>query len=807
MIPVTAVAATEATYPVTVAASHLTEKWEDLWSPTWSALCHRLTDHRVGAKAGPCFTPATFRGTRRLKSEADEIAVAVLDLDDGARSLPEIRSALETKGWAGIVYSTHSHAPDHPKFRLVIPLARPWRAADYPTQDAANAAWRDRVEALAAALGLAYDRACTDTSRLYYLPRHPEGAEFETSVIDGTPCDVWSLPSVAPPPKPANANPPQAPAPRADTEGNRYANAAFNGEITKVRAAGPGTRNNTLNTAALKLGGLVGAGALSEGNVRSALTSVALASGLGVAETEATLNSGLTAGIAKPRQIPEPRTSRPEPWENPPRPEYDPATGEVYDRDIINTAIPATEGKNEAAAAIDELNRKYMVVNESGKAIIYAPGYDPVLKRERIDRVTFEDLSKFYMNQLVRPGGSNNGTPILKSKAYVWLNSARRRQYLGGVVFDPSGKTLPDDVLNLWKGFPIRPRPGDWSLLRDHMCAIICCSDPVRFAYLLGWLARLVQHPAEQGEVAVVVVGDEGTGKGTLAKVILKIVGQHGIAINNAKHLVGNFNEHLRDAIFLFADEAFFAGDKAHVGTLKSLITEPYQTIEAKYQNAVQTPNYLHVMMASNEDWVVPASLDSRRFFVLNVDDTVKGNHDYFGKIWEQMDSGGYEGLLHDLLNYDLTSFNVRAVPVTAGLQEQRKLSLGTTESWWLECLERGYVFKSSLGLDEFFSVWNSEISTELLHASYSAFAKSRNERHPLGREGLGKFLHAVGCQQKRLCNAPVAEHMADDGCRRVARPFVQPRAPGYRVGNLADARVGFVTQTGLSITWADEEP
>jgi hypothetical protein len=747
------------------------------------------------------------------------------DLDAATRTLAEIKSSIERLGWRAIVHSTHTHTPKHPKFRVVLLLSQPWRAVDYPSQSEANAAWRDRYRAGAAALGLAYDRACTDTSRLFFMPRHPEGAEFETLVIDGTPCDVWSLPT-APTDQPAPAN--DAPAPSAplgqiDSSRLRYAAAAFDGECSAVRNAGKGNRNNTLNNAAVKLGGLVGAGALSEGAVRSALTSAASDAGLAMREITATINSGLRAGMANPRQIPEP-TARPTGRRVEPHCDYDNATGEVfdgpmgeeppphepgevYDRDIINTAIPATEGKDEAAAAIDELNRKYMVVNESGKAIIYAPGYDPVLKRERIDRVTFEDLSKFYMNQLVRPGGSNNGTPIIKSKAYVWLNSARRRQYLGGVVFDPSGKTLPDDVLNLWKGFPIRPRPGDWSLLRDHMCAIICCSDPVRFAYLLGWLARLVQHPAEQGEVAVVVVGDEGTGKGTLAKVILKIVGQHGIAINNAKHLVGNFNEHLRDAIFLFADEAFFAGDKAHIGTLKSLITEPYQTIEAKYQNAVQTPNFLHVMMASNEDWVVPASLDSRRFFVLNVDDTVKGNHDYFGKIWEQMDSGGYEGLLHDLLNYDLTSFNVRAVPVTAGLQEQRKLSLGTTESWWLECLERGYVFKSSLGLDEFFSVWNSEISTELLHASYSAFAKSRNERHPLGREGLGKFLHAVGCQQKRLCNAPVAEHMADDGCRRVARPFVQPRAPGYRVGNLADARVGFVTQTGLSITWADEEP
>src|ERR1035437_7635664 len=105
--------------------------------------------------------------------------------------------------------------------------------------------------------------------------------------------------------------------------------------------------------------------------------------------------------------------------------------------------------------------------------------------------------------------------------------------------------------------------------------------------------------------------GGEGTGKSTLAKAIRRIMGQHGLAISNGKHLTGNFNVHLQDCVFLFADEAFYAGDPSHVGVLKSLITEDSLTIEAKYQNAVESPNFLHLMMASNEEWVVPATLDA----------------------------------------------------------------------------------------------------------------------------------------------------------------------------------------------------
>jgi hypothetical protein len=81
-----------------------------------------------------------------------------------------------------------------PKFRVAIPLLRPWLAADYPSQDVANAVWKERIEALAAALGLQHDQACTDTSRLFYLPRRPaDGAPAETCVIEGASCDIFAL--------------------------------------------------------------------------------------------------------------------------------------------------------------------------------------------------------------------------------------------------------------------------------------------------------------------------------------------------------------------------------------------------------------------------------------------------------------------------------------------------------------------------------------------------------------------------------------------------------------------------------------
>lgn len=64
-------------------------------------------------------------------------------------------------------------------------------------------------------------------------------------------------------------------------------------------------RNNRLNQAAFSLGTLVGAGALSESEARSSLQDVARAWGRDWVQCCKTIDNGLKAGMANPRQIPE----------------------------------------------------------------------------------------------------------------------------------------------------------------------------------------------------------------------------------------------------------------------------------------------------------------------------------------------------------------------------------------------------------------------------------------------------------------------------------------------------------------------
>jgi hypothetical protein len=87
---------------------------------------------------------------------------------------------------------------------------------------------------------------------------------------------------------------------------------------------------------------------------------------------------------------------------------------------------------------------------------------------------------------------------------------------------------------------------------------------------------------------------------------------------------------------------------------------------------------------------------DERRFAVLDVSDAHKQDHTYFAAIDHEMNNGGREALLHHLLNFDLSKVNLRAIPKTGALLEQKIASLSPEAGWLLDLLNRG---ETALGL------------------------------------------------------------------------------------------------------------
>lgn len=374
--------------------------------------------------------------------------------------------------------------------------------------------------------------------------------------------------------------------------------------------------------------------------------------------------------------------------------------------------------------AVDEdlafFNDRHAVVSEMGKTGVINFEHDEILNRQILTRSSFTDFRNRFNNKLKMVSSRDDEEPKFIPKGNFWLDHSKRRQY-DGVVFAPEREV--EGMLNLWQGFAVEPRPGDWSLLRNHILEIVCGSDVILFHYFVCWLARCVQRPGEAGEIAVVMRGGQGSGKSIVACEFGALFGQHFIQISDSRHLVGHFNVHLEDAVVLFADEAFWAGDKQGVSALKRIITEKTLTIEAKFRNPRTARNVVHVMMASNSDWVVPAGPGERRYLVLDVSDARVGDRAYFSELIRQMEKGGRAALLHDLITMDLSDFEVRDVPQTTALRDQKILSMEPWQGWWYQKLFDGRILTGDVR-------WQETVPKDDLYDDYDVVARKAGISH-----------------------------------------------------------------------------
>lgn len=345
--------------------------------------------------------------------------------------------------------------------------------------------------------------------------------------------------------------------------------------------------------------------------------------------------------------------------------------------------------------------------------------------RGELVTMSFAEFANAHIEKLVQIGHDDNGKPIFRPLAKHWLQHPLTRRY-DRVEFMPGVKleNMPEGVLNLWRGWPAGLVPG-WESTRlgpdgeavpitdgpfdgpempsgycdmflEHMLENMCGGDDEVFHYLLGWMADAFWNPGPC-ETAVILKGPQGSGKTFWAERFMEFFGIHALTLDDPEQVVGNFNKHLMNKSVIFADEAFFAGNRKHAAKLKTLITRPDLFVEPKGVDGFVAPKMFRLIMASNDEHVVHAELDDRRNLVLNVD---AGEHnqdrEYFAKMAEEWRGGGRRALFRWLTGrwwgeqVGEGRFRMWKRPVTEGLNEQKNLSLPPAQMVIHRMLEEG---------------------------------------------------------------------------------------------------------------------
>lgn len=397
-----------------------------------------------------------------------------------------------------------------------------------------------------------------------------------------------------------------------------------------------------------------------------------------------------------------------------------------------------------------ELNNKHVVVSDMGgkclvmswvRSDVDAGGLIPSFQ-------SFKSFSERYANRYIMVKKEKKGEEVEEAVQLGahWLKWTGRRTCEGLGLVPGGPEILPRGEYNLWRGFGVvcPENAIGWPLMREHVEATLAAGDTENAAYIIRWAAWAVQNPGERAEVALVFRGGKGTGKGTFGHAMRRIFGgTHGLHIVNGRHLTGTFNAHLRGCCLLFADEAFWAGDKAGESTLKGLITEPTLFIEQKGIDGSLWKNHLHVIMAANADWAVPASHDERRYVAVDVSDNRVGDRKYFTSLNAEMDNGGLGAMLRDLLAMDLRGWHPREIVHTDAMQEQKEWSMSPVWSWYANLLQ--------LGKLPFASKENPHVVSA---ATLLKDLQEQTHGRAITAIALGRFLHKAGCQPVRTESA-----------------------------------------------------
>jgi len=337
------------------------------------------------------------------------------------------------------------------------------------------------------------------------------------------------------------------------------------------------------------------------------------------------------------------------------------------------------------APELAELNARHTVVRVGGKVVILTIPKSEDLN-EHLEILSTTAFKDWYQNRGIVVG-IKKGQEVIQKLGAWWLEHPMRRQYKG-IVFEP-GQKVPG-YYNLWRGFAVKPKEGDCSKFLEHIRVNVAHGNEEYFNYIIGWFASIFQNPASKCGTSLVLRGKQGTGKTKIGEVIGSLLGPHYLLVSDSRYVTGRFNSHLASRIVLHADEAFWAGDKAAEGKIKDLITGDELLIELKGKEPFSVKNYIRLLVTGNPQWVVPAGPEERRFAVFEMGGRNIQDHKFFAAIDKEMDNGGLEALLYHLLNFDLSKVNLRKIPNTPELLNQKLNSLESLPSWFLTILEEG---------------------------------------------------------------------------------------------------------------------
>jgi hypothetical protein len=332
-----------------------------------------------------------------------------------------------------------------------------------------------------------------------------------------------------------------------------------------------------------------------------------------------------------------------------------------------------------------------------------------------------------------------------------------------GVDCQPGGAPLLDTpvgpVLNTWVPPEIERRPGEWPTI-SRIIDVVTDGNSKARAWLVNWMAAKAQKPGERTLTAVVLIGEQGTGKSTLADVMREIVGRKNSQTISQSDLEGSFNGHYAGRLFIVGEEVATSENRRCVsGRLKQAITDKSVTVTVKFVPEYAVKNRAAYWFNTNATRPLEVDKGDRRYSVIfsrakGVKDDpelfslLRGCH--IGNDFAPTFEAEIAAFLDHLLSLEVNDFQVRTPlesPYKDGLID---VSMSSAEEFIEDILVGGFdSVVGVLGEGRDWKVANG-VRCDELYRAYSAWASLNGHNHPVSAPSFRAELNRRGFTKQR---------------------------------------------------------
>ena len=217
----------------------------------------------------------------------------------------------------------------------------------------------------------------------------------------------------------------------------------------------------------------------------------------------------------------------------------------------------------------------------------------------------------------------------------------------------------------------------------NHIHDVIANKNEEVYKYILVWIASILQKPNFKTETAIVILGNQGTGKNVFTNVICKLMARYANEnVTSIESVVGKFNAILENKKLLVLNELQSIDCNKYLNSdaLKSVITDKKININQKNEPERLTENVANFMMVSNNNIPIKIESTDRRYMVTKTSDDKRGDFDYFDNLCDSFTPEFYENLFTFFMKLDIRKYNLRKIPGTQAKEVIKEASMPSYE-------------------------------------------------------------------------------------------------------------------------------